>query len=132
MQSTYSLFIVSAIVLAGCASRPPAETGRHLVYRDGTGRPTMQFDYPSPEFCRRVESVARRDSRCESKSAEGELQASAMLRYNPGDMLVQGHYADLASCEKANAAMARGVELARPCAAKSPAGAPGAPAKQPG
>lgn len=132
MQSTYRLFIVSAIVLAGCASRPAAETGRHLVYRDAAGKPTMQFDYPSPEFCRRVESVARRDSRCESKSAERELQASAMLRYNPGDMLVRGHYADLASCEKANSAMARGVELARPCAAKSPAVAPGAPAPQPG
>jgi hypothetical protein len=119
MQSMPNLFIASALViLAGCASRPPAETGKHLVYRDASGKPTMQIDYPSAEFCQKVEAVARRDSRCEAKSAENQLHARATLRYNPGDMIVEGHYPDLASCQKANSAMARGVELARPCTAK--------------
>jgi hypothetical protein len=118
MQSMSSLFIVSALVLAGCASRPPGEAGTHLVYRDASGKPTMQIDYPSVDFCRRVEAIARRDSRCEAKSASSELQASATLRYNPGDMLVEGHYPDVAACQRANANMARGVELAKPCTAK--------------
>lgn len=117
MRWMCSLLIVSALVLAGCASRPPGE-GKHLVYRDASGKPTMQFDYPSAEFCRRVEAVARRDSRCEAKSAENELQARATLRYNPGDMVVEGHYPDVATCQKANSTMARGVELAKPCTAK--------------
>jgi len=114
-----SLFITSVLVLlAACASRPASEAGKHLVYRDASGKPTMQIDYPSAEFCQRVATAARRDSRCEAKSAENQLHARATLRYNPGDMLVEGHYPDLASCQKANSAMARGVELARPCTAK--------------
>ena len=118
MQPMSSLFVASALVLAGCASRPATEAGKHLIYRDASGKPTMQIDYPSVEFCRRVEAVARRDSRCEAKSAETQLQARATLRYNPGDMLVEGHYPDLASCQKANSTMARGVELVKPCTAK--------------
>ena len=118
MQPMSSLFVVSALVLAGCAGRPTGEAGKHLVYRDASGKPTMQIDYPSVDFCRQVEAVARRDSRCEAKSADKQLQARATLRYNPGDMIVEGHYPDVASCQKANATMARGVELAKPCTAK--------------
>jgi hypothetical protein len=78
----------------------------------------MQIDYPSEAFCRRVEAIASRNARCEAQSEEDRLQASAMLFYNPGGMTVQGHYQDVARCERANSTMARGVELARPCATK--------------
>jgi hypothetical protein len=118
MQPMTAMLIVSTLLLGACASQPTAEEGKHLVYRDASGKPTMQIDYPSTEFCRRVKAIARRDSRCEAISADSQLHARATLRYNPGDMLVEGHYPDVASCEKANSTMARGVELAKPCTAK--------------
>lgn len=119
MPSIIRLVVVFfALVLAGCASRAPATAGKHLVYRDASGMPTMQIDYPSEDFCRQVEAIAARNARCQAQSAGNQLQARATLRYNPPDMLVEAHYADLARCEKANSSMARGVELVNPCSAK--------------
>jgi hypothetical protein len=112
-----SLLVVATLILAGCASRSPA-SGKHLVYRDASGTPTMQIDYPSDQFCRRVESIAARNARCQTQSADKQLQARATLRYNPPDILVEAHYANLARCEKANSTMAQGVELVKSCAAK--------------
>jgi hypothetical protein len=88
------------------------------VYRNAAGAPTMQIDYPSEDFCRKVEAIARRDARCEAKSAESRLQAKATLRYDPPGMLVVGHYPDLARCQAATFRTARGVELVSPCTAK--------------
>jgi hypothetical protein len=113
-----SLLVVATLISAGCASRSPAASGKHLVYRDASGTPTMQIDYPSDQFCRRVESIAARNARCQTQSADKQLQARATLRYNPPDMLVEAHYANLARCEKANSTMAQGVELVKSCAAK--------------
>lgn len=118
MSSVPSLILLSALVVAGCASPRPAGSGKYLVYRDPAGMPTMQIDYPTDEFCRKVEAVARRDSRCEASSASGRLQASATLRYDPPGMLVEAHYPDVARCQTANSRMAPGVELVKPCAAK--------------
>jgi hypothetical protein len=130
MQSAFGLVFLSLLVfLGGCASQTgtaaarSAAPGKHLVYRDAAGTPTMQFDYPSEDFCRKVEAIARRDGRCEAKSAESELQAKATLRYDPPGMLVEGHYPDLARCRSATSSPAPGVELFSPCATKEPAGA---------
>jgi len=112
------LLILSAVVLAGCASGPPPAGGRHLVYRDASGTPTMQIDYPSDEFCRKVETIASRNARCNPQSADGQLQARATLRYDPPGMQVEAHYPDIARCQTANSSMAQGVELVKPCTAK--------------
>lgn len=115
-----SLVVIAVMgVLAGCATpSQPVKGGKHLVYRDAGGKPTLQIDYPSEDFCRKVEAIASRNARCEVESAGGQLPARATLRYNPPGLLVQGHYANLAECEKANSAMSQGVELAQPCASK--------------
>jgi hypothetical protein len=118
MPPIIRLVILSALVLAGCASRAPATAGKHLVYRDPSGMPTMQIDYPSGDFCRKVEAIASRNARCQAQSADNQLQARATLRYNPPDMLIEAHYADVARCEKANSRMAQGVELVNPCSSK--------------
>jgi hypothetical protein len=118
MPPIVSLILVSVLVVAGCASRTPATAGKHLVYRDASGTPTMQIDYPSQDFCRKVEAIAARNARCETQSAGNQLQARATLRYNPPDMLVEAHYANVARCEKANSTMASGVELVNPCSVK--------------
>src|SRR5690349_1609517 len=98
MQLPTRLSIVAAIaVLAGCASTPPGQPGKHLVYRDGSGNVVRQFDYPDDAFCRRVENLAGRSARCQPESATG-MGARATLRYNPPGVLVQGHYADMARC----------------------------------
>lgn len=47
MQSSSTLLLLSMLVLGGCASQPAATAGKHLVYRDASGTPTMQIDYPS-------------------------------------------------------------------------------------
>jgi hypothetical protein len=119
MRPMFSVLIASVVIAAGCASRTPTgESGKYLVYREASGTPTMQIDYPSEDFCRQVESIARRDAHCEPKSADTLLNAHATLRYNPPGMEVEGHYPDLVRCQKANARMAAGVELVKPCAAK--------------
>lgn len=118
MQFTSSLLALSMLVLSGCASQPAATPGKHLVYRDGNGEPTMQIDYPSEDFCRQVEAIARRPSKCEAKSSSGKLLARATLRYDPPGMLVEGHYPDLARCQAATARTAMGVKLVSPCSEK--------------
>lgn len=118
MQSTNSLIVISALALAGCASQPPPVAGKHLVYRDAAGAPTLQIDYPTEEFCRQVEAVASRNARCQPQSVGSQLKAQAKLRYNPPGMVVDGHYPDVEQCQRANSVMARGVELLNPCTAK--------------
>ena len=118
MRCAFGTLLVCALAQAGCASPTPRLRGSHLVYRDASGAPTMQIDYPSVEFCRKVEAIAGRSARCEADSAAAKLSAHAMLRYNPPGMLVEGHYPDVARCLKANSTMAQGVELADPCTAK--------------
>ncbi len=113
-------FIVLAIAaMAGCASRTPATTGKHLVYRDAGGAPTLQIDYPSDATCRKVEAIASRNAHCEPRPADSGLQARATLRYDPPGMLVQGHYPDVERCRSATSAMAKGVEVVHPCTEKS-------------
>jgi hypothetical protein len=118
MPPIVRLAVVFARVIAGCANRPSGTGGKHLVYRDSSGMPTMQFDYPSDDFCRKVEAIAARNARCQANSADDLLQARATLRYNPPDVLIEAHYPDVARCEKANSTMAQGVELANRCRAK--------------
>ncbi|HWI80771.1 hypothetical protein [Ramlibacter sp.] len=113
------LLAAAALALAGCANQPKAVSwGKYLVYRDAAGAPTMQIDYPSESFCRQVESVASRNAKCEPDSTAARLQARATLWYNPPDLMVEAHYADLANCQKANSQMAQGVHLEKPCTAK--------------
>ena len=107
-----------ALLSAGCANAPSGAGGSHLVYRDAGGSPTMQIDYPSAEFCRKVQAIASRTARCESQSAAGDLSARATLLYNPPGLEVEAHYPDVARCRTANSTMAQGVQLAVPCAPK--------------
>ena len=118
MPSISRLFLLSAVVLAGCASQPPAVPGKHLVYRDSSGAPIRQFDYPSEDFCRRVESIAGRSARCQPESLGTQMQAKATLRYSPPGVLVEGHYPDLARCQSDTRVMSAGVELINPCTPK--------------
>jgi hypothetical protein len=118
---TRSLLLVvpaAALALAGCSVAQRIASGPHLVYRDANGAPTMQVDYPSTEMCRRVEEVAARNARCQEHSEADKLHAGATLWYNPPNIDVQAYYTDLASCEKANSRMARGVHLRQHCAAR--------------
>ena len=110
--------MVGALLSAGCANRPADAGGNHLVYRDASGTPTMQIDYPSADFCRKVQAIASRSAHCESQSMAAQLGARATLMYNPPGLEVQAHYPDVARCRSANATMAEGVQLATPCAAK--------------
>lgn len=107
-----------ALWLAGCANGIPTSPGNHLVYRDTSGSPTMQIDYPSADFCRKVAAVASRSARCESQSVASTLGARATLMYNPPGLEVEAHYPDVPRCRSANSTMAEGVLLATPCAAK--------------
>ena len=119
MSSSTRLFVLAAaaVVLTACASKPPSQPGKHLVYRDANGAVIRQFDYPDDAFCRRVESAAGRSARCQAAPADG-LGAQATLRYNPPGVLVQGHYADMARCRADTGTMSAGVELINPCTAK--------------
>lgn len=119
MQLITRVSVLSAIVvLAGCASPPPAgPSGKHLVYRDSSGAAIRQFDYPDLAFCQRVEALAGRSARCQEQQAEG-LTAKATLRYNPPGVLVEGHYRDMQRCQTDNAAMSPGVQMVSPCAPK--------------
>jgi hypothetical protein len=106
------------LLLTGCSALHHAAAGPHLVYRDTTGAPTMQVDYPTKELCLRVEEVAARNAKCQEQSEAGRLHARATLWYNPPDMEVQAFYADLPACQKANSRMAQGVHLRHPCSSK--------------
>jgi hypothetical protein len=112
------LLAMPFVLIAGCVSMQTGGGGKHLVYRDAKGAPTLQIDYPTESFCRRVEAIASGNVRCEKTSAEDQLHARATLHYNPPSMDVLGHYPDVAACEKANSRMAQGVQLAKPCSAK--------------
>ena len=121
MQIRTSLFLaVSAAILAGCASAPQdtGPAGKHLVYRDSSGAVTRQFDYPSDDFCKRVEKLAGRAAKCQGESMSGNMTAQATLRYNPPGMLVHAHYPDLARCRTETSQLGAGVELINACAAK--------------
>jgi hypothetical protein len=113
-----AVIALCALWLAGCANRLPTTAGDHLVYRDASGSPTMQIDYPSADFCRKVAAIASRNARCESQSVASNLGARATLMYNPPGLEVEAHYQDVARCRSANSTMAEGVQLATPCAAK--------------
>jgi hypothetical protein len=116
------LFLLSAAVLAGCATQPPpgpaSASGKHLVYRDANGALMRQFDYPSESFCKRVEAAAGRSARCQADSVSSQLHAKATLRYSPPGVLVESHYSDLARCQRDNSAMSAGVELVNACSLK--------------
>lgn len=118
MRTLTSFILLSAALAAGCANQGKVSWGKHLVYRDSGGAPVMQVDYPSESFCRRVESVAAANAKCEPASTAAALRAQATLWYNPPDMQVLAHYQDLAACQKANSQMASGVHLEKPCTAK--------------
>lgn len=118
MRTLTSFILLSALLVAGCANQGKISWGKHLVYRNAGGAPVMQIDYPSEDFCRRVESVAAANAKCEPASTADVLRAQATLWYNPPDMQVQAHYQDLAACQKANSQMASGVHLEKPCTAK--------------
>jgi hypothetical protein len=112
--------LAAAVLLAACASQPSTPAGppgKHLVYRDSSGAVIRQFDYPSDDFCRRVEAAAGRGARCQAESASG-LGAKATLRYNPPGVLVEGHYADMARCRTDTGTLSPGVQLINPCTAK--------------
>lgn len=115
-----ALLATTAIVLAGCASQPTAlpTPGKHLVYRDASGTPIRQFDYPTEDFCRRVEIAAGRGARCQPDSAGAQLQAKATLRYNPPGVLIESHYADMARCKTDTGTLSPGVQLINACAPK--------------
>ena len=109
-----------AVLAAGCATQnraPEGPGGRHLVYRDASGNPIRQFDYPDDAFCRKVEALAGRSARCQATPAEG-MQAKATLRYNPPGVLVEGHYVDMNRCRTDNNVMSAGVQLVSPCSPK--------------
>lgn len=118
MRTLTSFILLAAALAGGCANQGKVSWGKHLVYRDSGGAPLMQIDYPSESFCRRVESVAAANAKCEPASAATALRAQATLWYNPPDMQVLAHYQDLAACQKANSQMAAGVHLEQPCTAK--------------
>ncbi|WP_048440651.1 hypothetical protein [Caenimonas sp. SL110] len=109
--------VAAAFTAVGCATKPVGE-GTHLVYRNSSGAPYMQFDYPTADFCRKTEAIATGDVRCQSSSAGAQLMARATLRFEPPGMDVVGHYADMAACTRANSSMSLGVKLASACAPK--------------
>ena len=103
------------------AAQPPETPGRHLVVRDSAGKLLMQFDYPSDDLCARTSSAMRGSAfkaGCSAASMAEPLRGRATLRYNPPGVLVEGHYADLASCRTSTSELAPGVALVKPCTAR--------------
>lgn len=117
MNTISRLSVLALVVLAGCATQTPQQSGKHLVYRDTAGNAIRQFDYPDDAFCRRVQSAAGRAAVCQDQSAAG-LQARATLRYTPPGVLVEGHYADMARCRADTGTLSAGVQVVNPCTAK--------------
>ncbi|MBI5278048.1 MAG: hypothetical protein HY854_16480 [Burkholderiales bacterium] len=117
-------FLAASAAIVGCADmRPtipgdPTVAGKHLVYRDLSGNPLRQFDYPSDDICRKVEAVAGRSARCQPTSLAATMQAQATLRYVPPGILVHGHYPDMARCQTDTRELAAGVEVISACATK--------------
>ena len=117
MHTFKTLGLITAAVLAGCATQPDGPPGKHLVYRDASGAPMRQFNYPDEAFCRKVERSAGSAARCQPEPAAG-LAAQATLRYNPPGVIVPAFYSDLNRCRADTATMAPGVELLAACTAK--------------
>jgi hypothetical protein len=117
-RSSILVLLAAAAALAGCSLVQRIEPGPHLVYRDASGAPTMQIDYPSTDMCKRVEEVAAKNAKCQAHSEADKLHAQATLWYNPPNIDIAAYYADVAGCEKANSRMARGVHLKEGCSAK--------------
>lgn len=117
-RSPLILMAAATLALAGCSVVQRIAAGPHLIYRDSAGTPTMQVDYPSTDMCKRVEEVAAKNAKCQEHSEADKLHAQATLWYNPPNIDVVAYYTDVASCEKANSRMARGVHLKQHCTAK--------------
>ena len=116
MNTMSRLFVLSAVVLAGCATQQASGPGgKYLVYRDNSGQVMRQFDYPSDDFCRRVEAVAGRAARCQPESVSANMTAQATLRYNPPGVLVHAYYPDMGRCQSETGQLGPGVELINAC-----------------
>ncbi len=116
-----SFAILTATMLAACATQPPEHPGRHMVLRDLSGKLLMQFDYPTDELCAKTSAAMRGTiykSACAETSSAEPLTAHATLRYTPPGVLVQGNYLDLALCRRMTAELAAGVELIQACRTK--------------
>lgn len=118
MHTMSRLFVLSAVVLAGCATQQTGPGGKYLVYRENSGTVLRQFEYPSDDFCRRVEAVAGRAARCQAESVAATMQAQATLRYNPPGVLVHAFYPDLNRCQSETGQLGPGVELINACSGK--------------
>ncbi len=122
MQLIRSSFaILTAAMLAACATQPPEHPGRHMVLRDLSGKLLMQFDYPSDELCAKTSAAMRGTiykSACAETSSPEPLTAHATLRYTPPGVLVQGNYLDLALCRRMTAELSAGVQLIQACRTK--------------
>jgi hypothetical protein len=104
-----------AATLAACANTPTGPGGKYLVYRDSSGTPTRQFDYPTDDFCKRVAGIAGRGVSCQADSLASQMPAHAALRYNPPGVLVQGHYHTMERCRDDTAKPGPGVEIVAAC-----------------
>jgi hypothetical protein len=109
--------LAAAAIVAGCASQPSAPAGTHLVYKDASGKIVRVFDYPSADFCARVERVSA-GAKCQPDPASTDMGAQATLRYNPPGQTVQAFYADLARCQTETRQLGAGVEVVTACTAK--------------
>jgi hypothetical protein len=116
-----TLAIVTAAMLAACATQPPEQPGHYMVLRDLSGKLVMQFDYPTDELCAKTSTAMRGSvykAACAQTSSAEPLRSHATLRYTPPGVLVEGHYADLAACRNLTATLSTGVELIQACRTK--------------
>jgi hypothetical protein len=111
------LCLAAAAILAGCATQPSGPPGKHLVYKDAGGKIVRVFDYPSNDFCARVEKAAA-GAKCQPDAINAGMAAQATLRYNPPGMLVHAHYVDMARCQTETRQLGPGVELINACTTK--------------
>ena len=110
--------VVSAAMLAACATQSPVTPGNHMVVRDMGGTLLMQFDYPTDELCAKTTAAMRGSiykANCSLTSQSDPLKAHATLRYMPPGVLVQGNYIDMALCRRMTAESSAGVELIKAC-----------------
>jgi hypothetical protein len=116
-----SLAVLTAALLAACATQPPEHPGRHMTLHDLSGKLLMQFDYPTDELCAKTSAAMRGTiykSACAETSSAAPLASHATLRYTPPGVLVQGHYADMELCKRMTAQLSAGVQLIQACSAK--------------
>ncbi|MBC5764383.1 hypothetical protein [Ramlibacter albus] len=117
MRLASTVCIAAAAILAGCATQPSGPAGKYLVYKDTGGQIVRVFDYPSADFCARVEKMAA-GAKCQPDPASTGMGAQATLRYNPPGQVVQAYYADLARCQTETRQLGAGVEVVTACTAK--------------